>query len=885
MVGYDPRLQEWLDRLKDLSLAERQRELDALRGRDPEFASRVEAAKRDAEISTESLRKMMARSSVGPDPPQRVADFVLLGSLDRGGQGLVFRARQDGTNRTVAVKLFPPSQDAPHGESHARFEREAQILGQLEHPNIARVISAGIAQVDGWHWPYIAMELVRDALDVVSYAKRNGLSLDRSVALIGVICDAVEVAHQRGVFHRDLKPGNILVDGDGNVRIIDFGIAARADEDLRRTRLTQTDAILGTAMYMSPEQARSEKWVDARSDVYSLGAVAYEILCEQVPVRASPLESRSVEQVIEWTDPEPPRSKNPRIPRAVSDVIETALRKDPRDRYESAGTLGKRLREALAGGTDDVRPLSRIHRYGRWCVSHPVLSMLAGLVLVSASVAVAMVLRARISGLETLAQGRLATARSLISYGDWQDAKAAIDAAAALDRIDPAEIDLALIDILEGQSQIGSARSIIAALEARASELTPGQRAHVLLLSGDHSREPSLVADPNLGREKVVAALESGALSGSEAAYARAILSPSPIEQGDQLLLAIQLDPGNRRAFEMLVPTLLFSGRAREARVEAFRFRGRFPKDPCSGFAELAVRCIVDGEKLAVLRDQYPEIPEDALRELEGLLHFRESFGAFFRGLVKAGMVNDRDPVRSKQIVASVQALAFEELFNLSLASKSKAAESLYRLPPALAVFWGKIAKTAVLGVLTKVGASTSAKALDEHMPSNREAGLRLIRGILATKMGNDLDAAKYFLEAAELAPDSLFLVEPASSLIGLSVAARVKDRSELARLEATLRHVLARNDLEGDEFWLLADIASEFLNKGSLAREIVFRWISTRPTDPDGYVKTVWVERSEGNNASAMRYTRLALSIDPNHIRALQLLTEFEKLEYVNRR
>lgn len=885
MVGYDSRVQDWLDRLRSLSLAERQREMDALRGREPEFASRVEAAERDGEISTESLRKMMAKTAVGPDPPQRVADFVLLGSLDRGGQGLVFRARQDGTNRIVAVKLFAPTQDAPHGENHARFQREAQILGQLEHPSIARVISAGIAVIDGWHWPYIAMELIRDALDVVSFAKLRKLSLAGSVELVGVICDAVEVAHRSGVFHRDLKPGNILVDGDGNVRIIDFGIAARADEDLRRTRLTQTHAILGTAMYMSPEQARSERQVDARSDVYSLGAVAYEILCEEVPVRASPLETRDLEKVIERTDPVPPRQQNPLIPRAVSDVIETALRKDPSLRYPSAGVFGERLREALAGGTDDVRPLSRARRYGRWCVSHPILTILAALVLVSGGVAIEMMRRARVAELETLARGQLATARSHISYGDWQEATTALDAAFALRRIDPTEIELARIDIDEGRNQIDDARMRIAALEARASALTPSQRAHVLLLAGDHSREPSLVADREQDREKIVAALESGELSPSEAAYAKAILSRSPIEQGDQLLSAIRLDPRNRRAFEMLVPTLLFSGRARQARAEAFRFRGRFPKDPCSGFAELAVRCLVDGEKLSDLRASYPEIPNDAVHELEWLLHFRDSFGMFFRGIARAGMVNNRDPARAKQIVSEMHVRALDELLKFGFTSKSDAAEALYRVPPALAVMWGKTFKNVAFGMLSKLGAKANANALDECMLQNRDAVLRVMRGTFATNMGNDAECARFFLEAAELAPDSLFLVEPASSLIGLGVTAKLKDRSDLAGLERTLRKVLAREDLEGDEFSYLADIASGFLNKGNLTREIVFRWISTRPKDPDGYVKAAWVERSEGNHASALRFARIALSIDPKHIRALQLLTEFEKLESVNRR
>ncbi|NVJ24438.1 serine/threonine protein kinase [Myxococcus sp. AM011] len=242
--------------------------------------------------------------------------FELLELLGRGGMGEVWLARQTSLGRTVAVKLLPPKL-AKDPEFVARFEKEATALAALNHPNIVQIIDRGVA---GEHY-YFVMEFVegRSLREAIS---TGTLSPQQSLKLMLQVARAVECAHDKDIIHRDLKPENILLDGRGNVKVADFGLAGFRQSE-SRLQLTATAVAMGTLNYMAPEQRRDAKNVDGRADLFSLGVVLYELLTGEVPLGRFKLPSQRVSGL------------DPRVDLVVERLLET----DPESRYEKAGEL------------------------------------------------------------------------------------------------------------------------------------------------------------------------------------------------------------------------------------------------------------------------------------------------------------------------------------------------------------------------------------------------------------------------------------------------------------------------------------------------------------------------------------------------------------------
>jgi eukaryotic-like serine/threonine-protein kinase len=263
--------------------------------------------------------------------------YEIEGPLGRGGMAQVFRATDRVLGRQVAVKVL----DRRHKDDArfvTRFQREAQSAAGINHPNVVSVYDTG--SEDGNH--FIVMEYVDgDTLD--DLLRREGpLSPGRAVALAEPVARALEAAHQKGMVHRDVKPGNIMVDHSGTVKVVDFGIARAAATDT----LTQTGTVLGTAAYFSPEQAQGET-VDARSDVYSLGCVLYEMLTGQQPFKAESPLAVAFKHVRE--DPVPPARLNSSVPPELDAVVMTAMAKDPAARYPSGGAMREALSATATG--------------------------------------------------------------------------------------------------------------------------------------------------------------------------------------------------------------------------------------------------------------------------------------------------------------------------------------------------------------------------------------------------------------------------------------------------------------------------------------------------------------------------------------------------------
>src|SRR5205823_6077041 len=257
--------------------------------------------------------------------------------VGRGGMAVVYRATDARLHRTVAIKVLPPDL-AFNADVRTRFIREAQTAAQLSHPNIVPIYA--VDDKDGGSLSYFVMAFIDGESLGVRLAREGAWPVDRTVRVLRDVADALAYAHARGVVHRDIKPDNILIDrASGRPMVTDFGIARAAAGE---TRLTVTGVAVGTPAYMSPEQALGEREVDGRSDLYSLGVVAYQMLAGQTPFEASNTPAMLVKHVSEL--PRRLAELRPDAPPALADAIDRALAKRADDRWPTAAAFRDAVR-------------------------------------------------------------------------------------------------------------------------------------------------------------------------------------------------------------------------------------------------------------------------------------------------------------------------------------------------------------------------------------------------------------------------------------------------------------------------------------------------------------------------------------------------------------
>ena len=314
--------------------------------------------------------RTVSQSGTSPPSPRedrprslapRIPGYEIVGKLGEGGMGIVYKARQLGLNRLVALKMIIGGSQV-RMDHLARFRVEAEAVARLRHPNILQIYDIG--EVDGL--PFVSLELLEggDLDDRLAGTPQPGRS---GAELMATLARAVDAAHQAGIVHRDLKPTNILFTADGIPKITDFGLAKRLESDSRQT---ETGQIMGTPSYMAPEQASGNtKDVGPAADIYALGAILYEMLTGRPPFKGeTPFDT--VRQVIQ-VDPVPPSRLVPRVARDLETICLKCLNKEPHKRYASAEEFADDLDRYRDGRTIKARPTPLPERGWKWAKRNP----------------------------------------------------------------------------------------------------------------------------------------------------------------------------------------------------------------------------------------------------------------------------------------------------------------------------------------------------------------------------------------------------------------------------------------------------------------------------------------------------------------------------------
>jgi serine/threonine-protein kinase len=366
----------------------------------PEFAEELAEFLADEDRFDAAVAPLMGRSSssgnsktitVMPRTGQTLGSYELLEELGRGGMGVVYKARQKGVNRLVALKMIGTGPWTTPADLQ-RFRLEAAAIAEMDHPHIVPLYEVG--EEEGQ--PFYSMKWVEGG-SLASQIERFRSRPREAVRLLLTVARAVEHAHQHGILHRDLKPGNILIDSHGEPHVTDFGLAKKLEPPASNSGIrtvpvapTLSGTALGTPSYMAPEQARNARAVTTAADVYSLGAILYEMLTGRPPFRRS----TSMETLLDVLErePESPSKVCKDVDRDLETICLKCLQKEPSNRYPSAAALADDLQRYLNRETIQARPVGRLERFARWCRRQPVVAGLSAAVVVSVVVGLTLVL-------------------------------------------------------------------------------------------------------------------------------------------------------------------------------------------------------------------------------------------------------------------------------------------------------------------------------------------------------------------------------------------------------------------------------------------------------------------------------------------------------------
>ncbi|MCH8807900.1 MAG: protein kinase, partial [Planctomycetes bacterium] len=603
----------------------------------------------------ESGDELPTREAALADAP-RIAGYRLTRLLGAGGQGRVWQAIQLSANRKVAVKVLRPDR-LEDTQSKARFEQERRILALIDHPNIVRVLDHGeLATGELWHTTeYVAgdpLDRYVNRLDEQAIAKGGvgphaGFPLRRVLELMVRVCDAVQTAHQVGVIHRDLKPSNILVDDDGEPRVLDFGIA-RSPEAESPDALTLTGEFIGSPAWASPEQVEAEPGrIDVRTDVYSLGVVLYHLLTGTFPYDVSgPI--AKVFDAIRHDEPRPPRELVTYIDDELEAVLLQTLAKERERRYASVQEFRDDLERYLLNKPVRAKGEGRWYQFRKLVSRHRALAAaLAVAFVLSLGFGVVMLVlyQSQVAATEraekaeriateneqrtaeaerdtrrSLAEAAARAARLATQRGDWRSALAYFEEAIASGYPDEVKMRLGIVEAHDALNEDEIARNLITELVRR--DDLGDRRGAVLLWQGE------LELFRSGGREDAIEFIEAALVEGlgaDDEAHARGLLADTVPEALRYFQEALEHDPFHHRAIGMLGVSYLILGDLEQARRQFAVTSALFPEDPAVRIV-YAATCALQGDRpsaVALIEQTRPQVGDEqseALLELVDLV-------------------------------------------------------------------------------------------------------------------------------------------------------------------------------------------------------------------------------------------------------------------------
>lgn len=832
-------------------------------------------------------------------PGKRFANqFIIREVIGWGGMGIVALADQiEPIARQVAIKINRP--DYTSNGLLARFEQERRVLALMEHPHIAKVLQAGYVDLatgnaidvfDGQpsSHPYLIMEYI-DGEPIQLFCDAQRQTVEQRVGLIIDVCHAVQHAHSKGIIHRDLKPSNILIeiiDGRPNPKIIDFGVAKPFESaEFEESLHTGDHHLVGTIDYMSPEQACFSSDIDTRTDVYSLGAVLYELLTGSVPlVRNDSQKDDLLEtmRLIQRVDPHRPSvrlsetldqdkaatARGATIHQLIRSVkgdadwiTMRALEKDPQLRYQTAGQFADDLQRFLNDEPVSARAPSFSYRLAKsyrrhrltWLACMAMLLLLVtgtigttiGLYRASRNASQALAGQKRVGQL--LSQSYLEAAKAAEQRGQWFDAIKNLDRIKSFDYVDLFDVQLIRVAALNGLNRLDGVRKILAQLETlSATDSQLGQlrlwQADIALLDGEMDRHQQLV------REAISHGLPSG-----DKRYACCLIAQKTPEAIEQLEKALIDDPFHHRAAQTLPILYLSLGRFDDARAQVRMASKLFPNDPVFVASESVILALEGKRESAELfLDQNSrKMTRSQLEE--------------FRTLIKA-----LDQLRHQMGLAVQSPLKSLGKLNFGFSTSQTATEKVFeshalRVP--LVVRNNMAASVKAIGA-TFFGKNyeSAAKTLREVSDRHPDGLLFFVSGSLSAVKRKWLDAEKAFRLAVDN-PSLIAAVKPKAlhSLIMTQCAIHISqpiNEQEVAELRALIERRLALAEATSHELGQLSK-AAIMARDFDLARSIIQKALDVDPESVTLNVFLAEIEFAIGNvkaaNSAAVKSLDLA--------------------------
>ncbi|MCH2136815.1 MAG: protein kinase [Phycisphaerales bacterium] len=394
----------------------------------------------------------------GASIPASIGPYRVKQAIGSGGMGTVVLAEQDSPRRDVAIKIMNPG--VVSAKAMRRFEFEAQTLGRLQHPAIAQIYEAGTFDDGSGGRPFFAMEHVSGARELDEYVSEESLDTRQRLELFRAFCEGVAYGHRRGVIHRDLKPGNILVDAEGHPKIIDFGVARSTDADaVSATLATEAGQLIGTLQYMSPEQVELDPAeLDTRSDVYAMGVILYQLLSGKMPYDLTGTSITRAAELIRETQPARLSEINATLRGDLETICLKALEKDRSQRYQSVAELSEDVRRFLSDEPILARPPTRLEQLRRLVRKNKAAA------IATVVVAASLVAATSISIVYSIEAGEQRDAAELATAEAQQQRDAATDAKAQADR--SAKEALEQRDLARRQGYYGNLHAALGATRA-----------------------------------------------------------------------------------------------------------------------------------------------------------------------------------------------------------------------------------------------------------------------------------------------------------------------------------------------------------------------------------------------------------------------------------